>query len=161
PCSRNQARTNSSTRASVRPCDVGHHRGMRRRYLVLAVVGVLLIVLAAGAAAEYYLMKHRFGGNKVGSSTGFVSTQTAPPPKPGRPGRGGLVRPLFGVGPEPMRVGVGPVRPPLRLDWTANGTSLVEFAPAVAYHNLYYATFGGKLKAISTKDGAPVWGISV
>ena len=60
---------------------------------------------------------------------------------------------MFGVGPEHLHVGVGHVRPPFRLDWTANGTSLIEFPPAVAFHHLYYATFAGKLMAISTNDG--------
>src|SRR6478672_13518838 len=40
-----------------------------------------------------------------------------------------------------------------------NGGSLIEFPPAIAFHNLYYATFAGKLKAISTSDGGRLWTI--
>jgi outer membrane protein assembly factor BamB len=129
---------------------------MRRRFLVAA--GVLILILAAGAATAYYLTKHHFGRTVIGSSSGYVSTQTAPPPKPGR---GTIVSPMFGVGPEHLHAGIGHVRPPFRLDWTANGRSLVEFPPAVAYHHLYYATFAGKLKAISTSDGGRLWGLRV
>jgi outer membrane protein assembly factor BamB len=128
---------------------------MRRRFVIAA--GVLILILVAGAASAYYVTKHRFGGTKLGSSSGFVSTQTVAPPKPDA----GLVSPMFGVGPEHLHVGVGRVRPPFHLDWTANGISLIEFPPAVAFHHLYYATLAGKLKAVSTTDGGRLWGIPV
>ena len=115
---------------------------MRRRFIVVAVV----VILLAGAAAAYYVTKHRFGGNVVGSSTGFVSTQTVQPPSPGS----GLVSPMFGGVPERLHVGDGHVHPPFRLDWTAEGTSLIEFPPAVAYHYLYFATLSGNFIAVST-----------
>src|SRR5262249_43908506 len=125
-----------------------------RRYLVAA--GVLILILVAGAASAYYVTSHRFGRTVVGSSSGFDSTQTISAPKP----RAGLVSPMFGVAPEHLHVGVGHVRPPFRLDWTANGISLIEFPPAIAFHHLYYATFAGKLRAISTSDGARLWTIN-
>ena len=129
---------------------------MRRRILV--AVGVLVvIIIAAGAATAYYVTNHRFGGDVVGSSSGFVSTQTAPPPKH----RGEIDWPMFGVGPEHLHVGAGHVRPPFKLDWTANGSSLIEFPPAVAFHRLYYATLSGKLKAAATSTGKKMWGIPV
>lgn len=122
---------------------------MRRRFLVVAGI----VILLAGAASAYYVTKHRFGGNVLGSSSGFVSTQTAKPPRAGSQ----LVSPMFGVGPEHLRVGVGRVRPPFRLDWKAGGTSLIEFPPALAFHNLYYATFSGNLTAIATSDAKRLW----
>jgi outer membrane protein assembly factor BamB len=128
---------------------------MRRRFFVIA--GVLILVLVAGAASAYYITKHRFGGTVVGSSSGFNSTETGPTPTRHR----GIVSPMFGVGPEHLHVGVGHVRPPFPLNWTANGGSLIEFPPAVAFHHLYYATFAGKLKAISTTDGSTLWKIPV
>ncbi len=128
---------------------------MRRRFLVAA--GVLILVLAAGAASAYYIAKHRFGRTVIGSTTGFVSTRTTPTPSD----RGGIASPMFGVGPEHLHVGAGHVRPPFRHDWTANGGSLIEFPPAVAFHHLYYATFAGKLRAISTNDGSTLWKIPV
>lgn len=124
-----------------------------RRFLV--VVGIL--ILAAGAAAAYYVTKHRFGGDVLGSTSGFIPTQTVPTPSH----RGGLVSPMYGVGPEHSHVGVGHVRPPFRLDWTANGSRLVEFPPALAFHNLYYATLSGKLIALSTSNGRKLWGVDV
>jgi outer membrane protein assembly factor BamB len=129
---------------------------MRRRFLVVAGV-VLLVILVAGAGTAYYLAHHRFGGNVVGSPNGFVSTQTAPPPKP----HSRLVSPMFGVNPEHLHVGVGHVRPPFRLDWQANGTSLVEFPPALGFGHLYYATYSGNLRALSTSDGDGLWTVRV
>lgn len=126
-----------------------------RRFLV--AVGVLILVLVAGAATAYYVTKHHLGQTVIGSSSGFDTTQTEPPPRH----RPGVASPMFGVGPDHLHVGVGHVRPPFRLDWTANGGSLVEFPPAVAFHHLYYATFSGNLKAISTSDGSKLWGLPV
>src|SRR5437763_4873756 len=116
---------------------------MRRRFIIVAGI----VILAGGAATAYFVVKHRFGGDVHGSSTGFDSTQNVTPPT----SAGGIVSPMFGVVPERLHVGVGRVRPPFRLDWRANGTSLVEFPPAVAFHYLYYATAGGNLLAVSTR----------
>jgi outer membrane protein assembly factor BamB len=126
---------------------------MRRRFLVVAGI----VVLLAGAASAYYVTKHRFGGNVLGSSSGFVSTQTPKPPKP----RSTLVSPMFGVDPQHLHVGVGRVRPPFHLDWKAGGRSLIEFPPALAFHNLYYATSSGNLTAISTDDAKRLWTVHV
>ena len=90
---------------------------MRRRYLVVAA----LVILLGGAGSAWYLTRNRFGGDVLGSSSGFNSTQTIRPPKPHE----GIVSPMFGVGPEHLHIGVGHVRPPFRLDWTANGKSLI------------------------------------
>jgi outer membrane protein assembly factor BamB len=68
---------------------------------------------------------------------------------------------MFGVDPEHLHVGVGHVRPPFRLDWRANGGTLVEFPPALAYGHLYYATYSGKLRALSTGNGQRVWTVRV
>ena len=125
---------------------------MRRLLLVAAVV-----ILAGGAATAYYVAKHRFGGNVKGSSSDFTPTQTVKPPSAGS----GLVSPMFGGVPERLHVGVGHVRPPFRLDWTANGTSLVEFPPALAFHYLYYATVSGNLLAVSTRTGRRLWTVHV
>lgn len=127
--------------------------GPMRRLLVVAG----LLVLCAGAATAYYVTKHRFGGNVPGSSTGFVATQTVPVPSAGDE----LVSPMFGGVPERLHVGIGRVRPPFRLDWTAEGTSLVEFPPALAFHYLYYATLSGNLIALSTRTGRRLWTVHV
>jgi outer membrane protein assembly factor BamB len=126
---------------------------MRRRYLVVAGI----VILLAGAASAYYVTKHRFGGDVLGSSIGFVPTETVEPPSAGS----GLVSPMFGGVPERLHVGVGHVRPPFRLEWQDNGTSLVEFPPALAFHYLYYATLSGDLIALSTHTGRRLWTVHV
>ena len=126
---------------------------MRRRFLVAAGI----VILLAGAAGAYLLTKDRFGGDVLGSSSGFVSTQTVRPPSTGD----GLVSSMFGGVPERLHVGIGHVRPPFRLAWTANGTSLVEFPPALAFHYLYYATLSGDLIAVSTRTGRRLWTVHV
>ena len=95
---------------------------MRRRF---PIVGGILI-LVCGAASAYYVTHSRYGGDVLGSPSGFVPTQTVKTPRPGR----GLVSPMFGGVPERVHVGVGRVRPPFRLAWQASGTSLVECPPA-------------------------------
>ena len=126
---------------------------MRRRLLV--VVGI--VILAGGAASAYYVAKHQYGGNVRGSSSGFSSTQIAPPPRPGP----GVVWPMFGAGPERLHVGPGHVRPPFRRDWTTVRTALVEFPPALAFQHLYYATLAGDLVAVSTRNGKRLWTVHV
>jgi outer membrane protein assembly factor BamB len=126
---------------------------MRRGFLIVVGIAILL----AGAASAYYVTKHRFPGVVLGSSSGFISTQSVPTVKPGSK----LISPMFGVVPEHSHVGVGHVRPPFRLDWEANGSSLIEFPPAIAFHNLYFATFAGKLIALSTDDGTRSWAVDV
>jgi outer membrane protein assembly factor BamB len=126
---------------------------MRGRLLV--AVGVVILVV--GAASAYFLTHNRFGGDVLGSSSGFISTQTVPTPSRHL----GLVSPMFGVGPEHLHVGFGHVRPPFRLDWTVNRRSLIEFQPAVAFNHLYYANLAGTLIALSTSDGTPLWQVRV
>ncbi|HEY2354428.1 MAG TPA: PQQ-binding-like beta-propeller repeat protein [Gaiellaceae bacterium] len=129
---------------------------MRRRYIVVAGIVILIV---AGAASAYYVTQNRFGGDVIGSSSGFISTQTTLPPKP-KP-LSALVSPMFGVVPEHVHIGVGHVRPPYRLAWQANGNSLVEFPPALAYHTVYYATFSGNLRALSASDGKKLWNVPI
>ncbi len=127
--------------------------GRMRRFLVVA--GILILV--AGAASAYYVTRHRFGGNVIGSPSGFVKTDTVPAPSAGS----GLVSPMFGGVPEHLHVGIGHVRPPFHLDWQASGTSLVEFPPALAFHYLYYATLSGNLVAVSTRTTRRLWTVHV
>jgi outer membrane protein assembly factor BamB len=68
---------------------------------------------------------------------------------------------MFGVDPEHSHVGIGHVRPPFQLDWQANGSSLVEFPPALAYGYLYYATYSGNLRALTTGNGTRLWTVRV
>jgi outer membrane protein assembly factor BamB len=125
---------------------------MRR---LLVVAGVLIVLLGAGTA--YYVSKHRFGGNVLGSSTQeFDPAQTVASPR-----FGPLVSPVFGGVPQHLHVGVGRLRPPFRLDWVSGGTSLVEFPPALAFRYLYYASLNGNLIALSTRNGRRLWTLHV
>src|SRR5438128_2775120 len=107
---------------------------MRR---LLVAVGVLLLV-AAGIGTAYYESTHRFGGSVRGTSTEFDPAQTVSAPP-----EGSIVSPMFGGVSQHLHVGIGRIRPPFRRDWTSNGTSLVEFPPAIAFHYLYYAALNG------------------
>jgi outer membrane protein assembly factor BamB len=123
-----------------------------RRFLLVA--GVLILVVAIGAA--YYESKHRFGGSVKGTSTEFDPTQTVSASP-----AGSIVSPMFGGVSQHLHVGVGMVRPPFKQDWVSNGTSLVEFPPAIAFHYLYYAALNGNLIAVSTRNGRRLWTIHV
>jgi outer membrane protein assembly factor BamB len=122
----------------------------------IVVVAGVMVLLAAGIGTAYYESTHRFGGSKRGTSTEFDATQTAPASQPGQ-----LVSPVFGGNPQHLHVGVGKIRPPLRLDWVSGGTSLVEFPPAIGFHYLYYAALNGNLLAVSTRTGRRLWTVHV
>ncbi len=124
---------------------------MRR---LLVVAGVLVVL--AGAGTAYYLSKHRYGGNVMGSTTEFVPTQTVAAPT-----EQSLVSPMFAGVPQHLHVGVGRLRPPFKRDWVSGGTSLVEFPPAIGFHYLYYAALNGNLIAVSTRNGRRLWTIHV
>jgi outer membrane protein assembly factor BamB len=124
-----------------------------RRLLVLA--GVLIVLLGAGTA--YYMSKHQYGGNLLGSSTEeFDPTQTVT-----APASGPIVSPMFGGEPQHLHVGVGRLRPPFRRVWVSGGTSLIEFPPAIAFHYLYYASLNGNFIAVSTRNGLRLWTVHV
>ena len=125
---------------------------MRR---LLVAVGVLILLVGAGTA--YYVSKHRFGGNVLGSSTEeFDPSQTVAPPA-----HSSIISPMFGGVPQHLHVGVGRIRPPFRRVWVSGGTSLVEFPPAVAFHYLYYASLNGNFIAVSTRNGLRLWTVHV
>jgi outer membrane protein assembly factor BamB len=124
---------------------------MRR---LLAAAGVL--ILLAGLGTAYYEWKHRFGGSVRGTSTEFDPTRTVSAAPVGS-----IVSPMFGGVPQHLHVGIGKVRPPFRRDWVTGGTSLVEFAPAIAFHYLYYAALNGNLIAVSTRNGRRLWTVHV
>lgn len=143
---------------------------MRRRYIVAAAA---LVILAGGAASAYYVVKHRYGDDVLGSSSGFNSTDIAQPTTPTttktHPHKGkhkhkkhkkklpGVLSPMFGVEPERLHVGIGHLRPPFRLAWQSGGSALVEFPPVVAFGAMYYATSDGEVIARSTRTGKRMW----
>jgi outer membrane protein assembly factor BamB len=48
-------------------------------------------------------------------------------------------------------------RPPFRRLWTAGGTSLLEFPPAVGYGRLFLSNNSGSLFALGTRNGGRAW----
>jgi outer membrane protein assembly factor BamB len=117
---------------------------MRKKALL--ALGAAVILVVAGLIAFGLYRKHQ-GQDVRGSSTvEFVTTQE----KPKVPNPAGKIRwPMYRFdearqgAPEKMLV-----KPPYRPLWFFRAHSLVEFPPAVAYGNLYFANSGGTLFAV-------------
>jgi len=123
----------------------------------LAVVLVLL-VLAVGAAAGYVLYRKHEGRNIRGSSSvEFVTTQ-APTKKRTPLELRQVPWPMYGLDDARTRFADGVhFRPPFRRLWTAGGTSLLEFPPAVGYGRLFLSNNSGSLFALGARNGGRAW----
>src|SRR5262249_33190669 len=124
-------------------------RGAVRRRLLLGAAAVLVILL--GLAAAYVLRIRHEGRDIRGPPTREVGPAAVPkpppPPKKGAPV--GIVWPTYGRDPERLRVATGiSLAPPFRRLWMFRAGSLVEFPPAVAYGNLYFANNDGDLFSV-------------
>ena len=121
------------------------------------LAAALVVLIVAAATGGYYLYTHRIGGDVRGSTTEFNTTESIPIPPPPAP-KQQIIWPEFAY--DAQRSHVGPsvdVRPPFKRVWTAGGSSLLEFPPAIAYGRLYVADGGGRVLAVSTKTGARAW----
>ena len=98
----------------------------------------MLLVLAVGAAAGYVLYrKHQARNIRGSSSVEFVTTQ-APTKKRTPLELRQVPWPMYGLDDARTRFADGVhFRPPFRRLWTAGGTSLLEFPPAVGYGRLF------------------------
>jgi len=122
---------------------------MRRLILVLAG----LAVLAAGALTAFVVHRLREGGNVRGSPTVEYVPTTRPAPKPPL----GIEWPMYGLTAARTRSVDLPLRPPFRLVWRYQASSLVEFPPALGYGRLFFSTNSGILAASGEKGGQYAW----
>jgi outer membrane protein assembly factor BamB len=124
-----------------------------KRWLLGAVAVVLL---AAAGLVAYGLYRKHEGRNIRGSSTEeFVTTQeNKSKPNVSTPW------PMYRFDPSRDGVAVGVpanIRPPLRAKWYFKGKSLIEFPPAVAYGNLYFANSLGSLFSVKITRVREEW----
>jgi outer membrane protein assembly factor BamB len=125
---------------------------MRKRLLIVLGGLVLAVCVAVGSVVVY---EQRRGHDVKGSPA--VEFHRHAVPKPPRV-LGAIEWPMFGF--NPQRLHVAPVtnaRPPFRPAWKAGGSSLIEFAPAIAFNRLYFANGAGSVIAISSRTGARAW----
>lgn len=119
----------------------------------LALGAAALLVLAAVAAYALY-RKHLSRDVRGSSTVEFVTTATPKPPAAPGP----IAWPTFGYDDERVRVAPPTrLRPPFRVAWTAGGSSLLEFPPAIAFRRLYLANGSGNFIAVSARTGARAW----
>jgi outer membrane protein assembly factor BamB len=122
--------------------------------VLLAAAGVVLLV-AAGLLAFALYRKSQSQDVRGSSTEEFVTTQAEPkPPKPTAKVRW----PMYHF--DPSRQGNAEkmlVKPPYRPLWFFRAGSLVEFPPAVAYGNLYFANADGVLFAMDIKRVKTSW----
>ena len=121
--------------------------------LLLGAVAVVLLV-AAGLVAYGLYRKHE-GRDIRGSSVEFVTTQENKS-KPNLSTPWPMYR--FDSSREGLAVGVpADIHPPFKAKWYFRGKSLIEFPPAVAYGNLYFANSLGSLHAVKITRVREQW----
>jgi outer membrane protein assembly factor BamB len=121
--------------------------------LLLGAVAVVLLV-AAGLVAYGLYRKHE-GRDIRGSSAEFVTTQENKS-KPNLSTPWPMYR--FDSSREGLAVGVpADIHPPFKAKWYFRGKSLIEFPPAVAYGNLYFANSLGSLHAVKITRVREQW----
>jgi outer membrane protein assembly factor BamB len=121
--------------------------------LLLGAVAVVLLV-AAGLAAYALYRKHE-GRDIRGSSVEFVTTQENKS-KPNLSTPWPMYR--FDSSREGLAVGVpADIHPPFKAKWYFRGKSLIEFPPAIAYGNLYFANSLGSLHAVKITRVREEW----
>jgi outer membrane protein assembly factor BamB len=124
------------------------------RKVLLAAAGVVILV-AAGLLAFALYRKSQSQDVRGSPTEEFVTTLEEPkPPKPTAKVRWPMYR--F----DPSRQGNAEkmlVKPPYRPLWFFRAGSLVEFPPAVAYGNLYFANADGVLFAMDIKRVKTRW----
>jgi outer membrane protein assembly factor BamB len=144
---------------------------VRRRWWVLAAVG--LLVLVAGASAAWYVHDQLSTHNVEGSPTvefdtseaPVGQTETLPPPSTTTPGSSTvpaapppIAEPFPRYGFDLARTHVVPydVSPPFNFVWS-RVLGLLEFPPVVAYGNLYVSNGHGDFGAYNALTGKTVW----
>jgi outer membrane protein assembly factor BamB len=117
---------------------------------------VAVVLLAAAGLVAYGLYRKHEGRNIRGSSTEeFVTTQENKS-KPNVSTPWPMYR--FDAARDGVAVGVpSDIRPPLRAKWYFRGKSLIEFPPAIAYGDLYFANSLGSLYAVKITRVQEEW----
>lgn len=121
-----------------------------------ALAGAAALVLLVGAAGLAFVLyrKHQARNIRGSSTVEFVTTQE----EPQKPRELGIQWPMYGY--DQLRQHVSPwrrLRPPLRPHWIFKAGALIEFPPAVAYRQLYFANGKGVLYALDTRRVRVKW----
>jgi outer membrane protein assembly factor BamB len=117
---------------------------------------IAVVVLVAAGVIAYGLYKKHEGRNIRGNPTvEFVTTQeNKSKPNVSTPW------PMYRFDPSREGVPIGvpaDLKPPLKARWFIRGKSLIEFPPAVAYGNLYFANSLGSLIAVKITRVREEW----
>ncbi len=128
----------------------------RGRWGILLVV-LLVLLVAAGLAAAWAWKRHQTHNVRGSASTEFVST-AVPGRKRPQVIASELPWPTYGFDEQRSRLVNGTkVRPPYRTLWVYRAKSLLEFPPAIAYHNAYLPIERGRIEALHAWSGRVVW----
>ena len=117
---------------------------------------IAVVVLVAAGVIAYGLYKKHEGRNIRGNPTvEFVTTQeNKSKPNVSTPW------PMYRFDPSREGVPIGvpaDLKPPLKARWFIRGKSLIEFPPAIAYGNLYFANSLGSLIAVKITRVREEW----
>jgi outer membrane protein assembly factor BamB len=122
--------------------------------LLLAALAVVVLV-AAGVIAYGLYRKHEGRDIRGNPTVEFVTTQE----NKSKPNTS-VPWPMYRFDPSRGGVPVGvpaDIKPPLRARWYVKGKSLIEFPPAIAYGNLYFANSLGSLYALKITRVRAQW----
>jgi outer membrane protein assembly factor BamB len=128
---------------------------MRRRTILLALLG-LLILGVAGAAAAWFWNQHETRDIRGSSTVEFDTTEAT------------TTRPVEQVDQEPWPLyGLTSDRtrdavdfhhhPPFHTLWAYDAKSLLEFPPVIGYGRLYFANIRGTFTALDAETGKVDW----
>jgi outer membrane protein assembly factor BamB len=122
--------------------------------LLLAALAVVVLV-AAGLIAYALYRKHEGRDIRGNPTVEFVTTQE----NKSKPNTS-VPWPMYRFDPSRGGLPVGvpaDIKPPLRARWYVKGKSLIEFPPAIAYGNLYFANSLGTLYALKITRVRAQW----
>jgi outer membrane protein assembly factor BamB len=123
---------------------------------VLLALGALLLLGVAGAGAAWWWNDRQTQDVRGSSTREFITTE----PTVTRPQEEIDTEPwpIYGLTRERTRDAAEfRHRPPFRRDWVADGGSLLEFPPVIAYGRLYFSNSRGTFFAVDAETGKRVW----
>jgi outer membrane protein assembly factor BamB len=122
----------------------------------LVAVAVLLLALG-GTVAVLLLHSPSDVSNPSLSFTSSTDTQAAPPVKRAVVNHFEWPRYGFDAGRTRYFPGARGLAPPIRVGWTFNDFSLLEFPPVIYQNTLYLTDDNGSVKAINKLNGHVLW----